>query len=124
MIDYGLTESDALKLCYQEGFTFGGVYEHRSRYNCWCCPLQTLDELRILFKYYPELWERMREMQWISPNDFRKEQTIFSLEHRWWNELKGSKKKLWDNLIKADVKGDCTGACHLCGHHQGQERLV
>lgn len=97
LIDYGYTEKDALKLCYDEGFDFGGVYEQRSRYNCWCCPLQKLDELRVLFKYYPDLWQKMREMQWESPNDFRQGETIMSLEHRWWNEMHKTKKlKIWE----------------------------
>lgn len=117
LIDYRYTEKKALELCYSEGFDFGGVYEHRSRYNCWCCPLQKLDELRILFKHYPELWAKLREMQWVSPNDFRKDETVFSLEHRWWNELNGSqeKQRIWDNLRTDDGK-ECTGACHICEH--------
>lgn len=102
LIDYKIVESEALQMCYDKGFDFGGVYEYRSRYNCWMCPLQKLDELRILFKHYPALWDKMREMQWVSPNDFRQGETIFSLEHRWWNELHASKKSKWDNLIKTD----------------------
>lgn len=100
LIDYDLTEADALELCYKEGFTFGGVYEHHSRFNCWCCPLQKLDELRVLFKYYPELWEKLREMQWTSNYDFRQGETIFSLEHRWWNEQNGSnnERTKWEKL--------------------------
>jgi 3'-phosphoadenosine 5'-phosphosulfate sulfotransferase (PAPS reductase)/FAD synthetase len=98
LIDYSYTEKKALELCYAEGFDFGGVYKQRSRYNCWCCPLQKLNELRILFKYYPELWQKMREMQWESPNDFRQGETVFSLEHRWWNELRSAKRKQWGCL--------------------------
>jgi len=127
LIDYGYTEKMALELCYKEGFDFGGVYEHRSRYNCWCCPLQRLDELRVLFKFNPELWHKMREMQWVSPNDFRQGETIFSLEHRWWNELNDNtkKKKYWDNLEHVEVKNECIGACHLCTHkHNVQGTLL
>jgi 3'-phosphoadenosine 5'-phosphosulfate sulfotransferase (PAPS reductase)/FAD synthetase len=124
LIEYNITEAMALEMCYKEGFDFGGVYEHRSRYNCWCCPLQTLDELRILFKYYPGLWKKMREMQWISHNDFRKDETIMSLEHRWWMEQHSNKKKLWKNLIKSESGEECIGACHLCVHrHNTQDKL-
>jgi len=99
LIEYGYTEEMALKLCYQEGFTFNNIYETRKRYNCWCCPLQRLDELRGIFKYYPELWEELREMQWESPKDFRDRDTIFSLEHRFWNELRDKKKKkIWEEI--------------------------
>lgn len=125
LIDFKVTESEALSICHKEGFDFGGVYEHRSRYNCWCCPLQTLDELRVLYKFYPELWERMREMQWISPNDFRQGETIMSLEHRWWVEQHGKDKKKWDKLVKTESKEECIGACHLCTHnHSAQGKLI
>lgn len=127
LIEYGITEAMALKLSYQEGFDFGGVYEHRSRFNCWCCPLQRLDELRVLFKYYPEYWEKLREMQWISPNDFRQGMTIMGLSHRFWMEIhdKNLYKKHWQNLVKSDVKNECSGACHLCDHqHSNQKTLI
>lgn len=94
LIDYGYTEKMALELCYDEGFDFGGVYEHRSRYNCWCCPLQKLDELRNLFKHYPELWGKMREMQWESPNDFKYKKTVMTIEDVfWWEEHYKKKEK-------------------------------
>jgi 3'-phosphoadenosine 5'-phosphosulfate sulfotransferase (PAPS reductase)/FAD synthetase len=125
LIDFKYTEKMALNLCYRRGFDFDGVYDHHSRYNCWCCPLQRLDELRITFKYYPELWDKMREMQWISPNDFRRDETIFSLEHRWWTELNGSKKKHWEHLNKpVIVDNECTGACHICDHKHEQGVLL
>ena len=122
-MDYEVIESEALQMCYNTGFDFGGVYEHRSRYNCWCCPLQKLDELRVLFKFYPELWIKMREMQWISPNDFRQGETIFSLEHRWWNELNGKMKGHWDKLVRSGGDHECTGSCHVCGEDK-QEVLL
>jgi 3'-phosphoadenosine 5'-phosphosulfate sulfotransferase (PAPS reductase)/FAD synthetase len=124
LIDYGYTEEMALQLCYMNGFDFGGVYKHRTRYNCWCCPLQNLMELRVLFKHYPELWDKMREMQWISPNDFRHEETIFSLEHRWWVEQHSSKKKIWENLKVEGTSHECTGACHICEHIQGDKQCT
>lgn len=126
LIDYGYTEKMALELCYNKGFDFGGVYEHRSRYNCWCCPLQTLNELRVLFKFYPELWKEMEEMQWISPNDFRQGMTIMGLSHRFWMEIhdKHLYKKYWKNLERSDVKNECIGACHLCDHKHEQSQLI
>lgn len=126
LIEYGYTEKMALKLSYKEGFDFGGVYEHRSRYNCWMCPLQTLDELRILFKFYPELWAKMEEMQWISPNDFRQGMTIMGLAHRFWMEIhdKHLYKKHWKNLVRSEVKHECTGACHICGDLKDSKQRI
>lgn len=99
LIEYNITEDIALKMCYDEGFDFGGVYKHHSRFNCWCCPLQTLDELRVLFLCFQDYWEQLRKMQWMSSNDFRQDTTIMSLEHRWWMEMRNPKKrKLWSKF--------------------------
>lgn len=62
LIDWGMTEADCLKYCYDRGFDWGGLYEIWDRVSCWCCPLQSLEDLRKLRKYRPELWEQLREM--------------------------------------------------------------
>lgn len=62
LIDWGMTEADCLKYCYDRGFDWGGLYEIWDRVSCWCCPLQSLDDLRKLRKHRPELWEQLREM--------------------------------------------------------------
>jgi hypothetical protein len=39
----------------------------RSRVSCWCCPLQSYDELRKLRSYFPDLWQRLQDLdakQW------------------------------------------------------------
>lgn len=46
LADWGWTEADCLKYCYDHGFDWGGLYEIFHRVSCWCCPLQSLDELR------------------------------------------------------------------------------
>lgn len=65
LIQWGMTESDCLKYCYDRGFDFGGLYEIWGRVSCWCCPLQSLDDLRKLKMYRPELWVKLREMDAI-----------------------------------------------------------
>lgn len=37
----------------------GAVYKIFHRVSCWCCPLQSLDELRKLRKCFPELWKQL-----------------------------------------------------------------
>ena len=32
-----------------------------SRVSCWCCPLQSLEELRKLYRYFPDLWRQLEE---------------------------------------------------------------
>ena len=62
LADWGMTEADALQYCYDLGFDWGGLYRQRKRVSCWCCPLQSLRDLRSLYRYHPELWRRLRAM--------------------------------------------------------------
>ena len=62
LVEWKITEAQALQICYSRGFDFGGLYEIYRRASCWCCPLQRIDELRKLRIHHPELWARLREM--------------------------------------------------------------
>ena len=62
LADWGMTEDDALRYCYDHGYDWGGLYRHHKRVSCWCCPLQSLRALRSLYRYHPELWRRLRAM--------------------------------------------------------------
>lgn len=62
LVDWGISEAEALKICYARGFDFGGLYELYHRASCWCCPLQRIDELRKLRQHHPELWARLLAM--------------------------------------------------------------
>ena len=61
-MEWGITEADALKACYDRGFDFGGLYEIYHRASCWCCPLQRIGELRKLRTHHPELWKKLMEL--------------------------------------------------------------
>lgn len=88
LIEYGITEADALKLAYSCGFSWGGAYEFKHRLSCWCCPLQSLDDLRVLFLRYPKLWERLKLMQAKSFKPFRLDYTLEALEKMFTQELR------------------------------------
>lgn len=62
LVEWGVTEAEALAACYREGYTWNGLYEHFSRVSCWCCPLKNLNELRILRELYPEIWVELRRL--------------------------------------------------------------
>lgn len=62
LVEWGITEAEALQICYDRGFDFGGLYDIYRRASCWCCPLQRIDELRKLRRHHPELWARLRNM--------------------------------------------------------------
>lgn len=88
--EYGITEKTALKICYDAGFHWDGLYEHFRRVSCFCCPLQRIGELRILRREYPELWDRMLIMDKSILNNcgFRGYNTVQDLEKRFVRETK------------------------------------
>ncbi len=62
LVEWGITEAQALQICYDRGFDWGGLYEIYHRASCWCCPFQRIDELRKLRQHHPELWARLLDM--------------------------------------------------------------
>lgn len=86
LIDWKMTEKDCLEYCYSKGFDWGGLYEHLDRVSCWCCPLKRIREYKVLYKYYPELWQKLKEMDKKANNRFRKDYTIDELEIKFLKE--------------------------------------
>lgn len=91
LIEYGITEAEALQYCFDLGYHWGGLYEHFRRVSCYCCPLQGIDELRKLRKYYPELWNKMLEMdaaQLGHNRGFRGYKSVLDMDKRFAEEDK------------------------------------
>lgn len=82
LYEWGITEKEALEYCYSKGFDWGGLYEIFDRVSCWCCPLKSIKELRILYDNFPELWAELKEMDNRSPNQFHSRYSIQDLENR------------------------------------------
>ena len=89
LYDWRITEAKALQYCYEKGFNWDGLYDHFNRVSCWCCPFQSLKELRSLYYFYPELWAELKDMDARSLNSFRVDHSLESLELRFKNELVG-----------------------------------
>jgi len=62
LVEWGITEAQALQICYDRGFDWGGLYEIYHRCSCWCCPLQRIGELRKLRHHHPQLWAKLLEL--------------------------------------------------------------
>lgn len=62
LIEWGMTEADCLKYCKDRGFQFSGLYDIWDRVSCFCCPIQSIDSLRNLYKHRQDLWQRMKDM--------------------------------------------------------------
>lgn len=91
LIEYGITEADALAICYRHGFDWDGLYQHFDRVSCFCCPLQSLKDLRTLRLHFPDLFQRMLEMErQIIPFDgrggFRGYKSVADLDRRFAEE--------------------------------------
>lgn len=84
LIEWGITEKQALQYCYSRGFTWNGLYNHFDRVSCFCCPLKGLKELRTLRREFPELWSRMLDMDSSIQNNrgFKDYDTVHDLERR------------------------------------------
>lgn len=81
LVEYGITEDAALKICLDRGYNWGGLYNKFKRVSCWCCPLQSLSDLRILYTDFPELWAKLKEFQKLSIHPFRTDYTLEGLEY-------------------------------------------
>lgn len=91
LIEYGKTEADCLKYCKDLGYHWDGLYDLFSRVSCYCCPLQKMNDLRKLRKHYPDLWEKMLDMDMRQPRTnegFRGDKTLIDLECRFTQEDK------------------------------------
>jgi len=82
LVDWNMTESECLKYCYDKGYEWGGLYEIFKRVSCWCCPLQTLAELRELREHFPYLWKQLKEWDSHTYRDFREGYSVKYLETR------------------------------------------
>ena len=82
LVDWNMTEADCLQYCYERGYDWGGLYGQFKRVSCWCCPLQSLEELRQLYKNYPGLWQTLKEWDRRTWRKFRADYGVEELQVR------------------------------------------
>ena len=82
LVEWGITEKQALEYCYREGWTWQGLYEKFNRASCWCCPLQRIGELKTLYSEYPELWTELKRLDKLSYRQFRSDYSVEQLEEK------------------------------------------
>lgn len=82
LVEWNMTEADCLEFCKSRGFDWGGLYDIFTRVSCWCCPLQSLDELRKLRKHFPSLWSKLLEMDANTWRKFKAEYSVEQLDKR------------------------------------------
>ncbi len=78
----GWTEEDARKWC-EENDLLSPIYTTATRDGCWFCHNQSIDQLRLLRKNYPELWKLLMKWDLDSPVSFRPDgHTVHDFDRR------------------------------------------
>lgn len=87
--DWGWTEEDAMQYCLGKGYNWEGLYEifrdkktGRAKVSCWCCPLQSYDNLRNLRRHFPDLWGRLLELDTKQWQTFAHGYSVADLDQR------------------------------------------
>lgn len=67
LVEWGMTEADCLQYCYDRGYFWeeDGIrlYDILDRVSCWCCSNKNLKELRNIYLYMPQYWEKLKDLQ-------------------------------------------------------------
>lgn len=88
LVEWNIAESQALHYCYEKGFKWEEngyqLYSLLDRVSCWCCGNKNLKELRNIYLYLPEYWNKLKELQNRTVRPYRRNscETIFDLENR------------------------------------------
>jgi len=86
LVEWKITEKQALKYCYSKGLNWEGLYEKFHRVSCWCCPLSRIGELRTLYNNFSELWKELVKMDKKSYRKFRGDYSVNELSEKFANE--------------------------------------
>lgn len=104
LFEWGITEADALRFCYNHGFDWGGLYENHTRLSCWCCPLMNTNDMRVLYRDYPDMWNRLKQLN-------SKIMEVSAMEHTNFYEFKqrdadGRTLSQWEEKFKKELNSE------------------
>ena len=91
LVDWGITEKQALSYCYKRGFTWNGLYERFKRVSCYLCPLQSKKDWLCLKQHYPELFMDAIILDRQSCYTFSPGETLEQKINRWERNIKENK---------------------------------
>jgi len=85
----GWTEADAWKWC-EENDLLSPIYTTATRGGCWFCHNQSIGQLRLLRKNYPDLWALLLKWDLDSPVSFHPDgRTVHDFDRRFQLEDEG-----------------------------------
>jgi hypothetical protein len=89
LVEHGITEAEARKIC-EELDLLSPIYTQSARGGCWFCHNQSVNQLRLLRKQYPEYWALMLKWDLDSPISFRTDgRTVHDFDRRFQLEDEG-----------------------------------
>lgn len=85
--EWKMTESDCLYYCYGKGFFWYEnnirLYEILKRVSCWCCRNKNLEELENIYRFLPDYWGKLKDIQTRLEEPMKGEgKSVFDLERR------------------------------------------
>jgi 3'-phosphoadenosine 5'-phosphosulfate sulfotransferase (PAPS reductase)/FAD synthetase len=67
LADWGMSEADCLAYCKSKGFEWlennTCLYDILDRVSCWCCANKNRKELKNIYQYLPEYWDKLKDFQ-------------------------------------------------------------
>lgn len=107
----GWTEADCRKWC-EEHHLLSPIYTTATRGGCWFCHNQSVDQLRLLRKTYPDLWQLLLKWDSDSPVTFKSDgHTVHDYDKRFHFEDLGlvptDRKFRWRMLDDETLLSQC-----------------
>ena len=104
LVDIGWDEAYCRKWC-EENDLLSPIYTDSARGGCWFCHNQGVDQLRLLRKNYPELWNILLKWDLDSPTTFKSDgHTVHDYDKRFQAEddgriTAGDRKFRWKHIL-------------------------
>lgn len=93
LVDIGWDEAYCRKWC-EENNLLSPIYTTATRGGCWFCHNQSVDQLRLLRKDYPDLWALLLKWDLDSPTTFKSDgHTVHDYDKRFLLEKVGAVPK-------------------------------
>lgn len=93
-----VAEYETYPLCASQGL-LSPIYTFSERGGCWFCPNQKIQELEVLYREFPKLWEDLMEIHRL-PNKvqekFNRTQTLYDIEE---HIKSGVQQKLFTSIL-------------------------
>lgn len=78
----GIAEAETFSICKKESL-LSPTYTFSNRGGCWFCPNQKIQEFELLYREFPELWEKLMTVQRMPgkvKENFNRTQTLYDIE--------------------------------------------